>query len=78
MTRPSTGSRSVHDVAARTVLVRRGDHLVAVNLSDRDADIALGADAAGVEVLLAWDDATAVHGTSVRVPARSATVLGPA
>ena len=68
----------VHDATAHTVLVRRGDHLVAVNLSEGDADIALGPDAAGVEVLLAWDEATAVHGTSVRVPARSATVLGPA
>ncbi len=67
-----------HDEAARTVLVRRGEHRVVVNLSDDGTDVELGPDASHVAVLLAWDDATALNGTSVRVPARSAAVLGPA
>ncbi len=66
-----------HDPVARTVVVRRDRHRVAVNLADGPARLDLGV--AGLVVTLAWDPtATTVRGQLVELPARSAAVLGPA
>jgi maltooligosyltrehalose trehalohydrolase len=65
-----------HDVEGRTVVVHRGEHRVAVNLSGQPQDLDLQP-AGAVDVLLAWDDDTTVTGARVRLPRRSACVLGP-
>ena len=65
-----------HDEAARTVLVRRGRHRVAVNLADSPAELFLGD--IGLDLLLAWDPAAAVADSTLSLPGRSAAVLGPA
>jgi maltooligosyltrehalose trehalohydrolase len=70
-----------HDDTARTVVVRRGGHRVLVNLSDRTQTLPLAVEpdqAEGMTVLHAWDEATALERQQVRLPARSAAVLGPA
>ena len=58
---------------ADLVTVRRGDHLVLVNLGDSERTV----DAHG-EVLASWEPAVQVVGGAVTVPAESAVVLGPA
>ncbi len=72
-----------HDEDAGTVLVRRGRHLVLVNLSTTERAFALGAETVpagrrSLEVLLAWRDGVVVDagGTAVVAP-ESAGVLGP-
>ncbi|MDQ4006940.1 MAG: malto-oligosyltrehalose trehalohydrolase [Actinomycetota bacterium] len=64
-----------HDAQARTVVVHRGAHRVAVNLSDDPRTV--DTEAGGLAVLLAWEQ-TRLEGGSVLLPARSACVLGPA
>jgi maltooligosyltrehalose trehalohydrolase len=71
-----------HDDTSRTVVVRRGAHRVLVNLSEETQVLSLGCPGepdqpGGVGVLLAWDEATALEGRQVRLPARSACVVGP-
>jgi maltooligosyltrehalose trehalohydrolase len=70
----------VHDEAARTVLVRRGEHRVAVNLGTDVAE--LDVETPGTELLLAWEPGTTVAGAGrgavVVLAPRSAAVLGPA
>jgi maltooligosyltrehalose trehalohydrolase len=70
-----------HDEAARTVVVYRGDHVVAVNLSDRACTLTLDS-GPGEEpvrdVLLAWTPGeVAVGADRLTVPAESAVVLAP-
>ena len=66
-----------HDEAGRTVVVERGAHRVAVNLAADPALLDLDTDEA-LSILLAWEaDGTVVDGTGVRLPGRSAAVLGP-
>ncbi len=65
-----------HDEQAGTVLVVRGAHRVVVNLSDVTATVELGRPDSAV--LACWDTATEIAEHSVRIPARSAAVLGPA
>jgi maltooligosyltrehalose trehalohydrolase len=70
-----------HDAERRTVLVRRGRHIVAVNLSAEPREIDLGGqpDEAALQVVLAWNrsDTTLVD-DRLTLPAESAVVLGPA
>jgi maltooligosyltrehalose trehalohydrolase len=65
-----------HDQHARTVVMERGRHLVAVNLSEEPARLELPA--ADYRVAAAWDlNATAVTAREVSLPGRSAAVLSP-
>jgi maltooligosyltrehalose trehalohydrolase len=64
------------DDQARTVLVQRGGHAVAVNVGDAPADLDLPA--SGLEVLMSWEPATTVDQGVLSLPPRSAAVLGPA
>ncbi|MGH3317498.1 MAG: malto-oligosyltrehalose trehalohydrolase [Nocardioidaceae bacterium] len=67
-----------HDEAAHSVVVDRGEHRVVVNLADEPQSIDLATEASDLGVLLAWDDdATVFENGQVRLPARSACVLGP-
>ncbi|MDF2968752.1 MAG: malto-oligosyltrehalose trehalohydrolase [Nocardioidaceae bacterium] len=68
--------RVTSDDPARTVLVQRGGHAVAVNVGDASA--ALHLPAPGTEVLLAWEAPTTVDRGVLSLPPRSAAVLGPA
>ncbi len=72
--------RVVHDEAARTVVMHRGEHVVVVNLSDESRRVAW--DRTGPEspaVVLAYaPDRTQVLDATVELPAESAVVLGPA
>ena len=71
--------RVEHDEAQRTVVVRRGSHVVAVNLAADARTVAVGGAPAELAVLLAWEPGgTALDGTRVTLPAESAAVLGPA
>ena len=64
-----------HDVDARTALIRRGEHLVVVNLGSSPAELAVRA---GAQVLLAWDpESTRVDGDVLVLPANAVAVLGP-
>ncbi len=66
-----------HDAEAGTVLVRRGEHVVVVNLAGESRTLALPS--AGLEVVLAWDPAgVALDGPQVTLGAESAAILGPA
>jgi maltooligosyltrehalose trehalohydrolase len=69
-----------HDPDHGTVVVHRGEHLVAVNLSAESREIGFTPTASeDVTVVLAWDDdAMLVDATTVRLGAESAVVLGPA
>jgi maltooligosyltrehalose trehalohydrolase len=65
-----------HDQRARTVVMERGRHLVAVNLSEEPARLELPA--ADYRVAAAWDpDATAVTARELTLPGSSAAVLSP-
>jgi maltooligosyltrehalose trehalohydrolase len=70
-----------HDLAAQTVVMHRGAHHVAVNLSDRPRDLRIACaepEPTEVEIILAWSPEAAVVGPrTVRVPGESAAVLGP-
>jgi maltooligosyltrehalose trehalohydrolase len=69
-----------HDVAAQTVVVYRGEHVVVVNLSDRPREIAISsrdAEPPVLEVALAWAPDVVVEPSLVRMPAESAAVLQP-
>ena len=59
-------------------LIERGDHRVAVNLSDAPARIDLHAEDAIMTVLLAWEPGVEVSAGAAVLPACSAAVLGPA
>ena len=67
------------EVEAQTVVVRRGGHVVVVNLADSSRQVPLGdAGADQLAVVLAWaPDETSMVGAAVRLPANSAAVLGP-
>ena len=70
-----------HDQEARTVVVRRGDHVVVVNLSESVRQITLpGGDAEQPpRIVCAWDsDTTVIDAGVVKLPAQSCAVLGPA
>ncbi|HEX2177460.1 MAG TPA: malto-oligosyltrehalose trehalohydrolase [Nocardioidaceae bacterium] len=68
-----------HDEASRTVVVHRGDHRVAVNLADEPRTLDLDTDAAGLDVLLAWDPSAAtLEHRSLRLGPQSACIVGPA
>jgi len=67
--------RVEHDETSGSVVVHRGEHRVAVNLGGSPAE--LGLRTAGLQILLAWDPATAVSGAVLALPARSAALLGP-
>ena len=70
-----------HDQVARTVVVYRGDHVVAVNLFDERREIPLGLgelELPTLDVVLAWSSEEAtIEGTHLNLPAESAVVLGP-
>jgi maltooligosyltrehalose trehalohydrolase len=67
--------RVEHDVTARTVLVSRGEHRVAVNLAAQPATVSVGH---GLGVLLAWAPRhTRFEGGSLTLPPLSCAVLGP-
>jgi maltooligosyltrehalose trehalohydrolase len=68
----------VHDVAAQTVLVRRGAHRVLVNLSAQDRAFTLGDKDRALRVLAAWRDGAVLNpGGVVVLAAETACVLGP-
>ncbi len=69
-----------HDADRRTVVVRRGGHLVAANLADqpRGLDLDVSPDETALQVVLAWNPAeTSLVGARLTLPAQSAAVLGP-
>ncbi|MDO9377792.1 MAG: malto-oligosyltrehalose trehalohydrolase [Nocardioidaceae bacterium] len=73
-----------HDEQARTVVVHRGDAVVAVNLGQVSAELPVGApegrepDDRERVVVLAWDaDATQWDGAMLTLPPESAVVLAP-
>ncbi len=59
------------------VVVERGEHRVAVNLGDIVATLDLVPRGLRMDVVLAWSDDASVAEGAVRLPARSAAVLGP-
>jgi maltooligosyltrehalose trehalohydrolase len=63
-----------HDEAARTVVVHRGKHLVVVNLSEQDQEIAVRE---GVVPVLDWTGRSHVAHDLLSLPGESAVVLGP-
>jgi maltooligosyltrehalose trehalohydrolase len=63
-----------HDEAARTVVVHRGKHLVVVNLSEQDQEIAVRE---GVVPVLDWTGRSHVAHDRLSLPGESAVVLGP-
>jgi maltooligosyltrehalose trehalohydrolase len=68
-----------HDADLRTVLVRRGGHLVAVNLSGEPhvLDLSAWPDGPSLQVVLAWNPSeTTRDGDRLTLPAESAVVLG--
>jgi maltooligosyltrehalose trehalohydrolase len=68
--------RVEHDAAAGTVIVRRGEHVVVVNLATEPRAIALPG--ASLKLILAWDpDGVVVEGAQVTLGAESAAILGP-
>jgi maltooligosyltrehalose trehalohydrolase len=68
--------RVEHDIAAETVIVRRGGHVVAVNLALEQRSLAVAGD--GLQVALAWDPrGTELRGAELILPARSAVALAP-
>jgi maltooligosyltrehalose trehalohydrolase len=70
-----------HDAERRTVLVHRGDHTVAVNLSAEPREIVLEAspDDPAPQIVLAWEPAGSTLADGVlTLPPESAVVLGPA
>ncbi len=73
--------RVEHDPVASTVVMHRGDLVVAVNLSDEFRDVVIvgrEADSPELEVVLEWSEQAAVVGPgSVRLPAESPAILGP-
>ncbi|MGH3507544.1 MAG: malto-oligosyltrehalose trehalohydrolase [Nocardioidaceae bacterium] len=69
-----------HDLENGTIVVHRGEHLIAVNLSAQPRDIGFVPITPGaVSVVLAWDTegTTLVDDTTVRLGAESAVILGP-
>ncbi|WP_424211238.1 malto-oligosyltrehalose trehalohydrolase [Streptomyces sp. BI20] len=70
------GVRVAFDEERRWLTFRRGDVRVVVNLGEEPATVALGRN--GVRVLAAWEPVTHPGPDGrLRVPARSAAVLGP-
>jgi maltooligosyltrehalose trehalohydrolase len=70
-----------HDAERRTVLVHRGQHIVAVNLSDEERELPfeLGGEGGDSQIVLAWDPAgSRLADGRLTLPAESAVVLGPA
>lgn len=66
-----------HDVEAATVVVRRGTHLVMVNLAVDERSIAVDPDVP-LEVVAAWDsDGTQLETGQVSLPAYAAAILAP-
>jgi maltooligosyltrehalose trehalohydrolase len=70
-----------HDHAAQVIVVHRGAHHVAVNLSDAPREVEIASaepEAPSLEVILSWDAAAAMVGPwSVLLPPESAAILGP-
>jgi maltooligosyltrehalose trehalohydrolase len=68
--------RVEHDAIARTVIVHRGEHVVAVNLDQQPHDLVLPR--AGLGGVLAWDAAgVAIAGARVTLAAENAAILAP-
>lgn len=64
-----------HDPVRRTVVVHRGEHLVAVNLDGSPRDLTIGA-GSPPELVAAWDpDATRLLGRVLTLPPESAAVV---
>jgi hypothetical protein len=69
--------RVVHDYAQRTVLMYRGDHVVAVNLSQLHHELAVDAVHPQLEIVAAWDpEQTRVNGRVITLPPESAAIFG--
>lgn len=67
-----------HDVEAQTVLVRRGAHLVAVNLAPEERTVPFETDV-DLEVVATWDAAgTVLEARQVILAAHTPVILGPA
>jgi maltooligosyltrehalose trehalohydrolase len=65
--------RVEHDIAAQTVVVERGRHLVVANLASERRSLALATD---LQIVLAWDpEGTSLDGAGLSLPAQSAVVL---
>ena len=76
--RPAARSRGGRRTTPRrgTVVVRRGEHVVAVNLAGEARTLALPS--AGLVVVLAWDPAgVALDGAQITLGAESVAILGP-
>jgi maltooligosyltrehalose trehalohydrolase len=67
-------ARAEHDPGQGTVVVRRGEHLVLVNLADEPRS--LDAEGRG-QVLLSWDGGTTIEQGVVNLAPDSAAVLAP-
>ncbi len=66
-----------HDVEAQTVLVRRGAHLVVVNLAAEQRTVGFDVDY-DVTVVAAWDEQhTTVRADEVTLAAYTSVILGP-
>ena len=69
-----------HDHEAGTVVVRRGNQVVAVNLAQQQRRLDLRAEpSGGIEIVLAWvPGSTRLDGTVLTLPPESAAIVGPA
>ena len=66
-----------HDLDAQTVVVRRGAHVVVVNLAPDERTVGFASEIE-LEVVAAWDlDTTHVAPGKVTVPGHAAVILGP-
>jgi maltooligosyltrehalose trehalohydrolase len=64
-----------HDEAARTVVMHRGEHVVAVNLGDERTELSVPP---GLAPVLDWSGEARIDGDVLHLPGESAAVLGPA
>jgi hypothetical protein len=63
-----------HDEGARTVVMHRGDHVVAVNLDSAEREVAVPS---GLVPVLDWSGTSRVEGERLSLDGESAVVLGP-
>ena len=70
--------RVVHDYAQRTVMMYRGSHVVAINLSHLQHELAVDAMHPELDIVAAWvPEQTEVSGRVVSLPPESAAIFGP-
>ena len=69
-----------HDHEAGTVVVRRGNQVVAANLAQQERRLDLRAEpSGGIEIVLAWEPgSTRLDGTVLTLPPEPAAIVGPA